>query len=189
MRRKKQVIVLLLALVVVLTGLSAASADDVEKREISAETQYAQAGSALLYVRSYYQSGSLKATGSGFLVSEDGLALTAAHVVDKAARVTVIGADGEELECAVLRSDAASDVAVLRLPEGEYGFLPLAEEAPGGGSVLRAMGYPLKGTFIITEGLCASPDGTVSGKERMLVTCDIVNGMSVFVCHSVLVAC
>lgn len=176
--RNKLAFVLLLALAVALTGFSAVSADDSAKQAISAETQYARAGSTLLYVRAYYQSGGLKATGSGFLVSGDGLALTAAHVVDKAARVTVIGADGEELECAVVRSDPASDVAALRLPKGKYEFLTLAGEAPAGGAVLRAMGYPIKDTFIITEGLCASPGGTVSGKERMLVTCDIVNGMS-----------
>jgi S1-C subfamily serine protease len=177
-RRNKLAFVLLLALAVALTGFSAVSADDGAKQAISAETQYARAGSTLLYVRAYYQSGSLKATGSGFLVSGDGLALTAAHVVDKAARVTVLGADGKELECAVVSSDPASDVAVLRLPGGKYDFLALAGEAPEGGAVLRAMGYPIKDTLVITEGLCASPEGTVSGKERMLVTCDIVNGMS-----------
>ena len=31
---------------------------------------------------------------------------------------------------------------------------------------------------MITEGIVAAPEGTVSGKTRMLVTCDLVNGMS-----------
>ena len=180
MKRKKiPLLAALLLLAAVVFGVASNIGAAEERRpELSARAEYALARDAVLYVRGYYQSGSLKATGSGFLVSGDGLALTAAHVVDKAARVTVLGADGKELECTVVSSDPASDVAVLRLPRGKYDFLALAGEAPEGGAVLRAMGYPIKDTLVITEGLCASPEGTVSGKERMLVTCDIVNGMS-----------
>ncbi|MCR5826317.1 MAG: serine protease [Oscillospiraceae bacterium] len=148
------------------------------QEELTAEAQYARAQDSLLYIRSYYASGGLRATGSGFVVTADGLAVTAAHVVDKGARVTALTKDGRELEAAVVRCDVATDVAVLRLPTGRYSASAISKSAPSGGAVLRAMGYPIKDAAVITEGLLSAPAATVSGKQRMLVTCDIVNGMS-----------
>ena len=151
---------------------------EVTPQERTAEDCYAVAKDSVLYIRSHYASGTLKATGSGFVVTPEGLALTAAHVVDKGARVTALLPDGTELEAAVVSCDNDTDVAVLRLPVGQYPALELADTAPAGGAVIRAMGYPIKDTLMITEGIVAAPEGTVSGKTRMLVTCDLVNGMS-----------
>lgn len=53
--------------------------------------------------------------GSGFIVSEDGLILTNAHVVKDAKEVTVHLADRREFVAKVLGSDPASDIAVLRI--------------------------------------------------------------------------
>lgn len=164
-------------LVIALSGAFTASADGT-KQDLTAEEIYSRSCGTLLYVRAYYASGNLKATGSGFIVTEDGLAATAAHVVDKAAKVTVIDREGRELCCSVLSCDAATDVAVLRLPEGKYPALEVTDAAPASGAPLRAMGYPIKDTLIITEGLCSARSATVNDKKRMLVTCDIVNGMS-----------
>ena len=169
---------LALALVAALLGTALAFASGISRQPISAEAQYARARSAMLYVRSFYQTGGLKATGSGFVISSGGLALTAAHVVEKAASVTVCTAAGEELPCRVLKCDTATDVALLRLPEGTYPTLTLAQSAPASGATLRAMGYPNRDTLIITEGIAAAANGTVSEKQRTLVTCEIVNGMS-----------
>ena len=146
--------------------------------EHTAEDCYAEAKDSVLYIRSYYASGTLKSTGSGFVATPEGLAVTAAHVIDQGARVTALLPDGTELEAAVVISDTDTDVAVLRLPAGQYPALTVAEQAPDGGAVLRAMGYPSKDTLMITEGIVSAPRGTVSEKERMLVTCALVNGMS-----------
>ena len=145
---------------------------------VSAETQYDAAGESMLYLRCFYASGGLKTTGSGFIIADDGLAVTAAHVIEKAARVVAIDSSGKELACEVVSSDETSDVAVLRLPTGKYKALQLAEKAPSGGATVRAMGYPIKGTLIITEGIVSSPNAAVNEKNRMMVSCDIVNGMS-----------
>ena len=149
-----------------------------ERAELTAEAQYAQAQASMLYLRCFYPSGALKTTGSGFVVSGDGLVVTAAHVVDKAAWVNAVLPGGEEVLCTVESCNTDEDLALLRLPAGQYPALPLADQAPGGGAVLRAMGYPIRDTLLITEGLVACPVGKVNEKERMLVTCDLVNGMS-----------
>ena len=149
-----------------------------KQEAVSAEEQYAAAGGSMLYIRCFYASGGLKTTGSGFIIKSDGLVLTAAHVIDKAARVTATDPSGKELECVVVNSDMASDVAVIRLPRGSYKALQLADSAAAGGATIRAMGYPLKDTLVITEGLVSSPKGVINEKQRMLASCNILNGMS-----------
>src|SRR5256885_1362608 len=64
--------------------------------------------------------------GSGFIISNDGLILTNAHVVRDAREVTVKLADRRELKAKVLGSDQATDIAVLRvnadkLPAVQFG--------------------------------------------------------------------
>lgn len=53
--------------------------------------------------------------GSGFIVSNDGLILTNAHVVRDAKDVTVRLADRREYSAKVLGTDSATDIAVLRI--------------------------------------------------------------------------
>ena len=182
MSKKGKTMIGILTVIVVLTVLlgilPAVNSDAAQPDAISAETQYAAAGESMLYIRCFYESGGLKTTGSGFIINSDGLALTAAHVIDKAARVTAIGSAGKELECDVVSCDITSDVAVLRLPRGSYKALRLADGAAAGGAIIRAMGYPIKDTLVITEGLVSSPKGVINEKQRMLASCNILNGMS-----------
>jgi serine protease Do len=53
--------------------------------------------------------------GSGFIVSADGLVLTNAHVVQKAAEVTVKLTDRREFKAKVIGVDPQTDVAVLKI--------------------------------------------------------------------------
>ncbi len=54
-------------------------------------------------------------TGSGFIVSSDGVVLTNAHVVDGAEEVLVKLTDKREFKAKVLGADKGTDVAVLRI--------------------------------------------------------------------------
>ena len=182
MRRTKRTILWFLAAAVltavvigILPAVNGASSQPIP---VSAEAQYAAAAESMLYIRCFYASGGLKTTGSGFVIEKGGLALTAAHVIEKAARITATDSGGRELACDVVSSDPESDVAVLRLPGGSYKALRLADGAAAGGAQLRAMGYPNRNTLLITEGLVSAPSGTVRDRQRMLVSCQIVNGMS-----------
>lgn len=53
--------------------------------------------------------------GSGFIISKQGDILTASHLVQTAEKITVVFADGEEVNAKVLYSYPIADVALIRL--------------------------------------------------------------------------
>jgi len=54
-------------------------------------------------------------TGSGFLISDSGRVMTAAHVVNGMDEITVEGVAGEVVRAKIISSDAAADIALLQL--------------------------------------------------------------------------
>lgn len=142
---------------------------------------YDNAASAVCYVRGLTETGALKTTGSCFTVSKEGVALTAAHVVRGTAEVRVVLPSGTELTgVKVLSRDDLTDIAVLRLPARAeaYPALKLGTDAPRSGERAYAIGYPLKTTKIMTDGIVSSPLATINGIERLLVSTDLASGMS-----------
>ena len=75
-------------------------------------------------VPSVARSDSPKASGSGAIVSSDGLVLTAAHVVQGATSIKVCTAQGVH-PATIVQIDEANDIAVLRLDSGTYSALPI----------------------------------------------------------------
>ena len=67
-------------------------------------------------------------TGTGVVISKDGFVLTNNHVVEGAQEVIVTLDDGTLLDAELVGTDRLSDLAVLRLPTGDYSFLPLTSD-------------------------------------------------------------
>lgn len=101
-------------------------------------------------------------SGSGFLVSTEGMIVTNKHVVsDMAAEYTVITNDGKEHKATVLARDPAHDIAVLKIDGSDFPALDLgdSDQVKVGQSVI-AIGNPL-GEFenSVTKGI-------ISGLKR-----------------------
>lgn len=101
-------------------------------------------------------------SGSGFIVSSDGLIVTNRHVVaDTAAEYTVITNDGEEHAATVLARDPNNDIAVLRIEGKDLPVLDLGDsDRVKVGQTVIAIGNPL-GEFAnsVTRGI-------ISGVKR-----------------------
>ena len=84
------------------------------------------------------------ASGSGFIVSENGYVLTNAHVVSGAAAVEVLFSDGESKPALVVGSDVNTDIAVLKVEGENYPALPIGDsDALRVGEYVIAIGNPL----------------------------------------------
>ena len=84
------------------------------------------------------------ASGSGFIVSENGYVLTNAHVVSSAAAVDVLFSDGEKKPALVVGADVTTDIAVLKVEGENYPALPIGDSgALRVGEYVIAIGNPL----------------------------------------------
>ncbi len=92
--------------------------------------------------------------GSGFIISADGYVLTNRHVIDGADQVIVHLSDRRELKAKVIGSDAAADVALLKIDGGSLPVLQLGDSGhlkPGQWVV--AIGSPFGFDHSVTAGV------------------------------------
>ncbi|MCM1984122.1 HhoA/HhoB/HtrA family serine endopeptidase [Lyngbya confervoides] len=102
-------------------------------------------------------------TGSGFILSRDGMILTNAHVVDKANQVTVVLKDGRNLEGRVMGQDPLTDVAVIKVDASNLPTVQFGDsEALRPGEWAIAIGNPLGLDNTVTAGII-SATGRTSG--------------------------
>ncbi|HLK25593.1 MAG TPA: Do family serine endopeptidase [Caulobacteraceae bacterium] len=82
--------------------------------------------------------------GSGFFISPDGYVLTNNHVVEGADKITVVTKDDQRLEAHVVGTDAATDLAVLKVAGDNHPFVSFEDKAkPRVGDWVIAVGNPL----------------------------------------------
>jgi S1-C subfamily serine protease len=104
--------------------------------------------------------------GSAVVVSADGLLLTNAHVVSRAARGRAVFSDGSEADVDVVGADPLSDLAVVRARTATPPPATLGDAAAlRVGQLVVAVGTPLGLTGSVTAGV-------VSGLGRSLPTRD-----------------
>lgn len=104
------------------------------------------------------------ATGSGFIISDDGYVVTNHHVVEDADVVTVRLSDRREYEAEIVGLDPRSDLALLRIDAEKLPYLVLgADDELQVGEWVLAIGSPFGLDYSVTAGI-------VSAKGRSLPT-------------------
>jgi serine protease Do len=99
----------------------------------------------------------VEAQGSGFLVSADGFIVTSNHVVDKAVKVQAIMDDGKVADARVVGTDAATDLALLKIDQGtRLPFVALADAKPRVGEWVLAIGNPFGLGSTVTAGIVSA---------------------------------
>ncbi|GMV02971.1 MAG: Do family serine endopeptidase [Burkholderiaceae bacterium] len=106
----------------------------------------------------------LHGQGSGFIVSEDGLILTNAHVVRDANSVSVKLADRREFEAKVLGVDPATDVAVLRITASGLPVVQFGDPSRlAVGDYVLAIGSPFGFEQSATSGIVSAKGRSLPG--------------------------
>jgi putative serine protease PepD len=117
------------------------------------------------------QSGST-ATGTGFVVDGKGHIVTAAHVVDGAASISVKFQDGTTRTAKVLGTDNATDVAVLSVDPSGLTLHPLTLGSSASlsiGDEVAAIGDPFTYDRSLSTGVVSGLDRTISAPNGFTV--------------------
>lgn len=130
-----------------------------------------------------YQT-SAAASGSGFILSEDGYILTNYHVIEGASEITVTDYSGETYKAKLIGGDESNDIAVLKIDADSLTPVTLgSSESLRVGDNVIAIGNPLgELTFSLTSGVVSALDRevtTTKGTMNLIQTdCAINSGNS-----------
>ena len=127
-----------------------------------------------LQVRRRTRRGETVGAGSGVAVSDDGLIVTSAHVVEGARHGTATFSDGSELPLTVVGTDPLSDLAVLRTDTGSLTAATLGDATRlRVGQLVIAIGNPQGFASSLTAGVISGlgrslPVGARGGPRRIV---------------------
>ena len=124
------------------------------------------------------QSG--RGTGSGVIVSKDGLVLTAGHISGRAGQsVKVVLPDGRKVDAVTMGGSEISDSGMCRIKEkGDWPFAPMAEKGKSKvGDWCFALGHP--GGFSEKRGMVTRIGRVINKQNATLRTdCRLLGGDS-----------
>jgi serine protease Do len=113
-----------------------------------------------------------QATGSGFIIDEQGLVMTNSHVVFGAQALHVTLDDGTALPAKVLGADPIFDLAIVQIPVPRGGRLPVLvfgdSDGVRPGDAVAAIGNPLGLDQTITSGIVSALNRVLPERPRML---------------------
>ena len=118
-----------------------------------------------------------EASGSGFIISDDGYVLTNYHVISGYDKVTVATYDQETYDATVIGYDESSDIAVLKIEAENLKPVTLGDSGKlRVGDTVYAIGNPLgELTFSLTRGIVSALSrniSTESGSSMGLIQTD-----------------
>ena len=118
------------------------------------------------------QQQSSTATGTGFVVDDQGHIVTASHVVDGASKITVKFEDGTTRTATLLGQDDATDVAVLKIDASGLTLHPLTLGSSASvdvGDDLAVIGDPFGYARSISTGIVSGVDRTIEAPNGFTV--------------------
>ena len=110
-------------------------------------------------------------TGSGVVMSEDGFIITNQHVVDNAAKISVVFEDGREFAATLIGEDRKTDLAVVKieaagLAYAQFGDSEKLEEGEPVIAIGNPMGLELFGTT--TAGVVSAINRNITIEDRLM---------------------
>lgn len=171
-RPRRSIVVMIVPAVVLLACLPFPASALNTPEEINTVRVYKKMSVATVLITSAYASSHHlnqdigKGIGSGVLIDDQGLIVTNAHVVQGAAKLTVMLHDGTRLPAQLIGSDMVYDVALLRVtvPKGKYPHAQLgnSDKLEVGQKVI-AIGHPFGLGYAMSTGI-------ISGFGKLLET-------------------
>lgn len=132
---------------------------------------------ATVPTQSYFGVYESQGSGSGIIISQNGYVVTNNHVIEGANKIVIYLSSGETKEATVVGTDSKTDLAVLKMENGEYPYAALGESSElEVGELCVAIGNPLGMEFAgsVTVGYISALNRTVEtdGKTFNLIQTD-----------------
>ncbi len=109
-------------------------------------------------------------SGSGFIISSDGLVVTNSHVVAQRSALIAETSDGDQLAADVLGDDPATDLAVLRLSARDLPATQLGDSKQlRVGQLVVAMGSPLGFQSTVSSGIVSALGRSMRSQDGRLI--------------------
>jgi S1-C subfamily serine protease len=116
------------------------------------------------------QSTEQAGSGSGFVISSDGFIITNHHVIEGALTILVAFADGLEMNASLIGTDPSSDIAVLKVYDGDLKPLQFSDSnllEPG--QIAIAIGNPLGLQHTVTAGVVSATGRSLRASNGRLI--------------------
>ncbi|GKX64082.1 outer membrane-stress sensor serine endopeptidase DegS [Pragia fontium] len=137
-----------------------------------------------VYNRSALSSSSqntlgINTLGSGVIMDKKGYILTNRHVIVNADQIIITLQNGQVYEALLVGSDTMTDLAVLKIQEGNLPVIPMnVKRTPHVGDVVLAIGNPYNLGQTVTQGIISATGRTSlspSGRQNLLQTDASIN--------------
>ncbi len=109
-------------------------------------------------------------SGSGFVITPDGYALTNSHVVGGRSKLTATTSDGDRLDTEVIGDDPATDLALIRLSARDLPTCELGDSAAlRVGQLVIAIGNPLGFDSTVSTGVVSALGRSMRAQDGRLI--------------------
>ncbi len=109
-------------------------------------------------------------SGSGFVITPDGYAVTNSHVVADRAHLIAETAEGDHIPVDVIGDDPATDLALLRLASRDLPYAEIGDSAAlRVGQLVIAMGSPMGLHATVSTGVISALGRSMRGRDGRLI--------------------
>src|SRR5450432_3085618 len=109
-------------------------------------------------------------SGSGFVISTDGYMVTNNHVIENALSIKASFADGVELNASLIGADPSTDMALLKVYNGDLKPLQFADsDQLQPGQIAIAIGNPMGLQYTVTAGVVSATGRTLRANNGRLI--------------------
>jgi S1-C subfamily serine protease len=109
-------------------------------------------------------------SGSGFLISKDGYAVTNSHVVSERTGLLAETIEGDRVDAKVIGDDPATDIALLKLNSSDLPMVQMGDaESLRVGQLVVAIGSPLGLHSTVSTGVVSALGRSMRSREGRLI--------------------
>lgn len=110
------------------------------------------------------------ASGSGFIISTDGYIVTNNHVIEDGNSILVAFADGLELKAELTGADPSTDIAILKVYDGDLKALQFGNsDLLEAGQIAIAIGNPMGLQHTVTAGVISATGRSLRANNGRLI--------------------